>query len=413
MTDARTGTLPGPALAAIRDGDARYIMGTYARQPIAIERGEGVRVWDTEGREYLDMVGGIAVNVLGHSAPAVRDAIIAQSSQVIHTSNLYHTRPQVRLAQMLVERAFPSRVFFCNSGTEANEAAIKIARKWGRQHRGGAFRIVCTEGSFHGRTLGSLAATGTPRYQEPFAPMPEGFVHVPYNDAEAIAAAVDDRTAAVLIEPIQGESGVLPMGDATLRAVRAICDDRGVLLMLDEVQSGMGRTGRWWAHAHAGIVPDVMTVAKGLGGGVPIGAVLAAPHADVLTPGDHGCTFGGNPLAAAAGAAVMTTIIAERLIENAARVGSYLASALAALVTPGGDVAAVRGRGLMLGVVLRSDIAPRVVAQALASGLIVNATGKNVLRLVPPLTLTKADAAEAVRLLGAAIAAAGTGDGGS
>jgi acetylornithine/N-succinyldiaminopimelate aminotransferase len=389
-------------LQRIQQDESEYLMHTYGRQPVALARGNGVYVTDVDGREHIDLVGGIAVNVLGHTAPAVRAALEHQSSELIHTSNLYYTQPQIDLARLLVESSFKSRVFFCNSGAEANEAAIKIARKWGQRRKNGAYKIIVAHNAFHGRTLASLAATGTEKYQLPFAPMPEGFVHVAYDDIDAVRDAVDDRTVAVMMEPLQGESGVVPMRDETLRALRALCDERDLLLILDEVQTGMGRTGRWWAHQYAGVTPDVMTVAKGLGGGVPIGAVLAAPRADVLEPGDHGCTFGGNPLATAVGTAVMREIEQQGLMDNAERVGAHLRQALLALRDNGKPIESVRGRGLMLAAVLSSDIAPRVARAGLETGVIVNAVGTRVLRMVPPLILTEAQADEAVRRLGAA-----------
>ena len=358
-------------LDALRELEAQYIMGTYARQPVALVRGEGVRVWDSEGNELLDMVGGIAVNVLGHAPAAVRAALERQASLLLHVSNLYYSEPMVDAARRLVGTAFPARVFFCNSGAEANEGAIKIARKWGQRHRDGAFRIVCVQNAFHGRTLATVAATGNPRYMAPFEPMPEGFVHVGFDDPDAVAAAVDERTVAVMLVPVQGETGINLVRDETMRALRRLCDERGLLLILDEVQSGMGRTGRWWAHQHAGITPDVMTTAKGLGGGVPIGAILAAPRADVLEPGDHGCTFGGNPLATAVAAAVLRTIADEDLAGNATRVGEHLRERLLALRDQGLPVEAVRGRGLMLALVLGEDLAPQTARACLTTGVVV------------------------------------------
>ena len=387
------------ASETLRDAEARLLMRTYTRQPLTLVRGEGVRVWDDEGREYLDLVAGIAVDVLGHCPAPVRAALETQSATLVHVSNLYYTQPQVEAARLLVETAFPARVFFANSGAEANEAAIKIARKWGRRHREGAHGIVCMQGAFHGRTLATLAATGNARYGEPFAPLPEGFTHVPFGDLGALEAAVDASVCAVMIEPLQGESGVHVLADETLAAIRDLCDRAGVLLILDEVQTGMGRTGRWWAHQHAGIVPDVMTVAKGLGGGLPIGAVLAGPRADVLEPGDHGSTFGGNPLVTAVACAVLRTIADRDLAGQAARQGERLRTAILALRDHGHPVAEVRGRGLMLGVGLSADVAPAVAAAALENGLIVNAVGTRTLRLVPPLVIGDADADEAVRRL--------------
>jgi predicted acetylornithine/succinylornithine family transaminase len=382
-------------------------MNTYARQPVALTSGHGVWATDSTGRELLDLVAGIAVNVLGHCHPAVQRALTEQARRLIHTSNLYYTEPQLELAELLVASAFPSRVFFCNSGAEANEGAIKLARKWGKLHRGGADVIVCAQGAFHGRTLGALAATGNARYREPFEPLPRGFVRVAYNDTGALADAIDAATCAVMIEPIQGESGVHPLDPGVLREIRRLCDESDVLLILDEVQTGMGRTGRWWAHQHEAIAPDIMTVAKGLGGGIPIGAILAAPRADVFEPGDHGCTFGGSPLACAAGAAVMRTIAEERLVENAATMGDYFAESISALRDGGAPIEHVRGVGLMLGVGLSADAAPQVVAAGLSSGVIVNAVGSRTLRLVPPLIISRDEVDEAVRRLGTAFAGAG------
>ncbi len=396
-----------PSLDGLRDRADAAFMHTYTRQPLAIASGHGVWVTDGNGHELIDMVGGIAVNVLGHAHPAIITALAEQSRRLIHTSNLYYTAPQVELAERLIRTAFAGRVFLCNSGTEANECAIKLARKWGRRHRNGATAVVALKGGFHGRTMGALAATAQPRYREPFEPLPPGFAHVDAN-IEAIGAAVDDDVAAVLLEPIQGESGVLPLSDALLRDVRALCDDRGVLLLLDEVQTGMGRTGRWWAHQHAGIIPDVMTVAKGLGGGVPIGAVLASPAADVLEPGDHGSTFGGGPLAAAVACAVLRVIDEDGLVERAGRVGEYLRESLLSLRADGVPVAGVRGRGLMIGLVLDEPIAARAGRAALDCGVIVNAVDDRVLRLLPALIITEQEIDEAMGRLREAFAIAQT-----
>ena len=285
--------------------EAKYIMGTFRRLPVTFVEGHGLTVVDDQGKEYMDLVGGIAVNLLGHSHPAVAEAVARQSAKLIHTSNLYYSEPQVALAKRLVELSFPSRVFFCNSGAEANEAAIKIAHKWGKQHKGGAFEIITAEKSFHGRTMGAVAATGQPKYQEAFQPLVPGFTHVPYGDLEAVKAATGDNTVAVMVEPVIGEGGVIVPPDGYLKGLRAWCDEADLLLIVDEVQTGFGRTGRWFAYQHEGIVPDVMTLAKGLGGGVPIGACLAAPRADVFEPGDHGSTFGGQPLACTAALATL------------------------------------------------------------------------------------------------------------
>lgn len=383
------------------------LMHTYRRQPIDIVTGHGVRVADDSGRELIDLVGGIAVNVLGHCHPAVVEAVRQQAGRLIHTSNLYFTAPQVELAERLVATAFPGRVFLCNSGAEANEAAIKLARKWGRRHRQGASAIVALTGSFHGRTLGALAATAEPRYREPFEPLPPGFRHVAAS-VSAIEDSIDASVAAVMLEPLQGESGVVPVPDDVLRGVRELCDRRGVLLILDEVQTGMGRTGRWWAHQHAIARPDVMTIAKGLGGGVPIGAVLATPDADVLEPGDHGSTFGGNPLAAAAAVAVIDTIEREGLVDRAATMGEYLRESLMSLRTRGVPIESVRGRGLLLGVVLAEPLAQRAARAALDCGVLVNPIGDSVLRLAPPLIITEEDVDQSVERLAEAFDIAGT-----
>lgn len=391
------------ALSAIEERARTVLMPTYTRLPVALREGRGCIVVDVDGREYLDMVAGIAVNVLGHAHPAVLRAVEEQARRAIHLSNLYFSEPQLDAAERLVATAFPSRVFFGNSGAEAVEGAIKLARKWGRLHRDGASTIVCARGAFHGRTLGALAATANRRYREPFEPLPRGFVHVAFDDVAAVEEAVDDRTVAILMEPIEGESGVHPMSDETLRGLRRICDEHNLLLILDEIQSGMGRTGRWWAHQHTAVVPDVMTVAKGLGAGLPIGALLAGPRADVLEAGDHGSTFGGGPLVTTVAAAVLRTIDEDDLVRNAERVGEHLSAGLRGLAEHGAPIAGLRGRGLMLGVLLDRPIAPQVVRAALGHGLIVNATGDQVLRLVPPLILSEAEADEAVRRLGSAM----------
>ncbi len=378
------------------------LMGTYRRSPLALVRGRGVWVEADDGREFLDFVGGIAVNVLGHAHPAVVAALADQAGRLIHVSNLYTAPLQEAAAAALVATAFPGSVFFCNSGTEANEAAIKIARKWGRLNRDGATTIICLTGGFHGRTLGALAATAEPRYREPFEPLPRGFVHVPFNDLGAVAAAIDSTTAAILAEPIQGESGVVPMDDDVMCGLRSLCDDNNLLLMFDEIQTGMGRTGAWWAHQHVNAVPDVMTVAKGLGGGMPIGAVIANSRADVLTPGDHGSTFGGNALASRVAGAVLETITREGLVANAAAVGAVLRGALEAL-GPDAGIAQVRGRGLMLGVVLTDPIAAAVAARCADEGVLVIPVGDSVLRLLPALILTAAEAQLGAERIGAAL----------
>ena len=361
-----------------------YVMGTFKRLPIAIRSGSGAKVTDTQGKEYLDLVAGIAVNILGHAHPAVTEAVSTQAQQLIHTSNLYYSEPQIALARLLVEHSFPSRVFFTNSGAEANEAAIKIARKWGKLHRDGAFRIITAERSFHGRTLTTVTATGQPKYQAPFTPLPEGFDHVPYGDLEAIKQATGPETAAVMLEPIMGESGVIMAPDGYFAAVRTWCDEQNLLLILDEVQTGLCRTGDWFAFQHEGITPDVMTLAKALGGGVPIGACLAAPRADVLEPGDHGSTFGGNPLACAAGVAVLTVAEHEDLPGRARELGTLLQEQLRSL----SGVREVRGRGLLQAVEFEEPVAKAFEGACLEGGLIVNATDERTIRVAPPLIIT-------------------------
>ena len=361
----------------------KYLMQTGRRLPVTFVKGQGCLAYDDAGNEYLDLVAGIAVNLLGHSHPEVAAAVAAQSKTLIHTSNLYYTQPQVELARRLVELSFPSRVFFCNSGAEANETAIKIARKWGARNRGGAHQITTTLGSFHGRTLATVTAGGQPKYSDPFKPLPEGFTHVPYNDLDEIKAATSARTVAVMLEPVMGEIGIVPAKAGYLAGVRKWCDEQGLLLILDEVQTGLGRTGRWFAHQHHGITPDVMTLAKGLGGGVPIGACLAAPNADVFEPGDHGSTFGGNPLACAAALAVLRVIERDGLVGHAAEMGEMLHSALHGL---GGKE--IRGLGLMQAVEFAEPRAKAFQQACLDAKLIVNAVDDNSIRFVPPLIIT-------------------------
>ncbi|MDQ6877076.1 MAG: acetylornithine transaminase [Candidatus Dormibacteraeota bacterium] len=361
----------------------QYLMQTGRRLPVTLVRGEGCLVYDEEGKEYLDLVAGIAVNLLGHAHPDVARAVAGQARTLIHTSNLYFTRPQVELARRLVELSFPSRVFLCSSGAEANEAAIKIARKWGAKIRDGAFEIITSVGSFHGRTLATVTAGGQPKYSDPFKPLPDGFVHVPYNDLDAIKAATTERTVAVMLEPVMGEIGIIPAAPGYLAAVRRWCDAQGLLLILDEVQTGLGRTGRWFAHQHHGITPDVMTLAKGLGGGVPIGACLASPRADVFEPGDHGSTFGGNPLACTAALTVLSVIERDGLVGHAAEMGELLHSALLTL-----GAKEVRGLGLMQAVEFAEPRAKAFQQSCLDAGLIVNAVDESSIRLVPPLIIT-------------------------
>ena len=387
--------------------EGRVHVAVYARQPLVIVRGEGCWVWDDAGNRYLDLVAGIAVNVLGHAHPAVADALAMQARTLLTTSNLYYTTPQLDLADALLSRSPFDRAFFTNSGTEANEAAIKLARR--RGHERGAFEIVSLVNSFHGRTFGSLAATGQPKYQAPFAPLPEGFLHVDRDDADALRGAVTDRTAGILLEPIQGEGGIHPLSDAFLLAAREAADAVDALLILDEIQTGIGRTGTFFAFEQTPIVPDVVTIAKGLGGGVPIGAMLATDAAaSAFHLGDHGTTLGGNPLTAAAAQATLRVLDEEHLMAHAIEVGARFVDGLRRLIDDGLAVD-VRGRGLMLGVETAGPWAKDAVARARDEhGLLINATGETTLRIVPPLTITTDEVDEAVsRLRAAARSAAG------
>lgn len=360
------------------------LMDNYGAPRIPLTHGSGARVWDAEGREYLDFVGGIAVNALGHGHPAIVRAVSDQIATLGHVSNLFVAEPPVALAEKLL-RLFdfgqPGRVFFCNSGAEAVEAAFKIGRRTGRGH------LVATDGGFHGRTMGALALTGQPAKQEPFLPLPGNVTHVPYGDAEALRAAVTTDTALVIVEPVQGENGVVAPPAGYLTAAREITAATGTLLVVDEVQTGIGRTGHWLACQAEGVEPDVITLAKGLGGGLPIGATVAfGAAADLLTPGQHGSTFGGNPVACAAALAVLETIEADGVLDHVRRVGQRLHDGIAALGHP--QVAQVRGAGLLLGIVLHEPLAQRVQQAAQDAGLLVNAVAPDVIRLAPPLIVT-------------------------
>ncbi|MES2464839.1 MAG: acetylornithine transaminase [Armatimonadota bacterium] len=383
-------------------------MTTYARQPVQFVRGEGTHLYDSEGRDYLDFLSGIAVCTVGHSHPVLTKALQDQAGTLLHVSNIYLTEPQARLARRLVELSDFERVFFCNSGAEANEAALKIARKFGRTTGGESKTgIVTANNSFHGRTIATVTATGQPKYSRDFAPLPAGFSYVPFNDIEALRTAVNQDTAAILLEPIQGEGGIRPATPEYLKAARDLADEHGALLIFDEVQTGVGRTGNLWAYQRYGVVPDVMTLAKGLGGGVPIGACLArGAAAETLKPGDHGSTFAGNPLAASAGNAVLDIIADEHLTDNARRIGAHLVSLMAKLAEKQPDlIGDSRGAGLMIGIEIKQGKARQLVAAALKAGLVVNATDENTLRLLPPLTLTEEEAEEGIRRLEKAIAA--------
>ncbi|HEY6907758.1 MAG TPA: acetylornithine transaminase [Myxococcales bacterium] len=377
----------------------------YRTQPIALVRGEGSWVFDADGKKYLDFIGGIATVSVGHANPRVREALVEQAKLLWHASNLYVTEPQIRLAEMLTRHSGAlRRAFFCNSGTEANEAMIKLARHYhvvsGAPER---IEILCFHNSFHGRTMGSLAATGQPKYQQGFGPLPQGFRFLEYGDAAQLEAAISARTCAVMLEPMQGEAGVLPPPRGYLRKVRELCTRHGALMLVDEVQTGMGRTGAWFAHQHERIEPDAMSLAKGIAGGMPLGALLAREEiARAFTPGTHASTFGGNPLATAAACAVVG-LLEGGLLERVQSAGERLSQRLASL---GGRTAGERGMGLLRGVLLSEDLAPRVVARARELGLLVNAIGERVIRLAPPLTVSDEEIDEAAERLGKAIATA-------
>jgi acetylornithine/N-succinyldiaminopimelate aminotransferase len=381
-----------------------HVMNTYGRLPIALSHGQGCRVWDVNGREYLDALGGIAVNTLGHNHPKLIPALQDQLTKLIHTSNYYHIPYQETLASMLVERSGMTNVFFCSTGLEANEAALKLARKFGHDKGIERPEVVVYEKAFHGRSIATLSATGNPKVQAGFGPLVEGFIRVPVNDIAALKAATlgNPNVVAVFMEAIQGEGGVNPMHLDYLREVRALCDAQDWLMMIDEVQCGMGRTGKWFAHQWAGIVPDVMPLAKGLGSGVPVGAVVAGPKAaTIFAPGNHGSTFGGNPLAMRAGLETIRIMEEEGLLANATRVGDHLKAALnAALATElaSGAVKDIRGQGLMLGIDLAKPCGA-LVQDALDHGLLISVTADTVVRMVPPLILTTTEADQIVAIL--------------
>jgi predicted acetylornithine/succinylornithine family transaminase len=380
---------------------ARYHTPNYgSRAPICLVRGDGMRVWDTEGREYLDFGAGIAVTALGHSHPRVTGAIREAAATLLHVSNLYHSAPQVHLAKLLAEHSFADRVFFGNSGAEANEAAIKLARKYSRErYASDRYEIIATRNSFHGRTLATVTATGQEKYQHGFEPLVPGFKHVPYNDLRAVERAIDNRTAAVLVEPVQGEGGVNIPDDGYLPGLRKLCDAAGVLLILDEIQTGMGRTGRLWAYEHAGVAPDIMTVAKALANGIPIGAMLCREDvASVLTAGTHGSTFGGTPFVTSVALTVLQTVIEEKLPERAARFGRYLVEGLLAIQQRTPAVKTVRGKGLLIGAELAGPAGP-VIDACRDAGLLVLSAGDRVLRLAPPLIVEAADCDQALETI--------------
>jgi predicted acetylornithine/succinylornithine family transaminase len=378
----------------------KYLAHTYARYPILLVKGKGTRVWDMEGKEYLDFVAGLAVCNLGHCHPKVVKAIQDQAERLIHVSNFYYIEPQIRLASLLCENSFADKVFFCNSGAEANEGAIKLARKYAKEKmEGDRYEIITMERSFHGRTLATLTATGQEKFQKGFSPLMPGFKYIPFDNPEALRKAIDSKTCAVMLEPIQGEGGVNCPSEGYLRAVREICDEKGILLIFDEVQVGMGRTGKLFTYEHEGVEPDMLTLAKSLAGGVPIGALLIKKEiAESFHPGDHASTFGGNPLATAAGIAALTAILEEGMLENCQKVGDYFLTRLREIKEKFSFIQDVRGKGLILAVELKMD-GGDIVKKMMQKGFLINCTMGNVLRFLPPLIVTKEEVDQMVKAL--------------
>lgn len=381
----------------------RHVLNTYGARRLAIVRGEGATLWDAEGNEYLDFFAGIAVTNLGHCHPAVTEAVCRQAKTLLHVSNLYYLEPQVELAELLCKHSFADRWFFCNGGAEANEAAIKIARRYWAQKGTPRPEIITAKQSFHGRTLATVTATGQPKYQQGFEPLLPGVRYVDYNDFDSLAQAMAPEVGAVLLEPVQGEGGVRVPSDEYLRKVRALCDETKTLLLFDEVQTGLGRTGKLFAYEHSGVKPDVITLAKGLGNGVPIGAMGCTEEvASGFSVGSHACTFGGNPLSCAAAVATMKELTAPGFIERAAEVGAYFMTELRGLAERHKSIVEVRGRGMMIGVELDKTVTP-VVDSLLTSGIICGPAGPNVVRFVPPLIVTRAQVDRVVAALDKAL----------
>ncbi|MTI85689.1 MAG: acetylornithine transaminase [Firmicutes bacterium] len=378
----------------------KYIMKTYGRLPLALVKGQGSRVWDAEGNEYLDFVGGLAVDSLGHCHPAVVDAVTEQARTLMHVSNLYHIEPQAHLARLLVENSCCGKAFFCNSGAEANEAAIKLARKYAKFKRGqDKFEIITALKSFHGRTLATITATGQAKFQQGFEPLPEGFKYVPFNDLAALEEAIGPHTCAVMLEPVQGEGGVNAAHQSYLEGVKEICDQKGLLLIFDEVQCGLGRTGKLFAYQQYGVEPHIITLAKALGGGFPIGAMLAQDEvAQAFQPGDHASTFGGNPLACAAGVAVMETMLEEGFMAKVNAAGLYFKKWLDVLAGKYNFVKEVRGMGFLLGMELTIE-GTGIVSKCQEKGLLINCVNGNTLRFIPPLNVERAQIDRAVEIL--------------
>ena len=382
----------------------KYMMNFIKRIPVTFVKGKGLRLWDEDGKEYLDYVGGWAVNCLGHCHPVLVEAVSEQAKNLIHVSNAYYHLPLGKLAELLVKNSCFDRVFFSNSGAEANEGAIKLARRWGALKLNGAFEVITTYSSFHGRTLAMVAATGQSKMQKPFLPLPVGFVNVDYNSIEAVKKATTEKTCAVMVEPVQGEGGVNIPSVEYLQQLRAWCDEKGLMLIFDEVQTGMGRLGRLFGYQVFGVEPDVITLAKGIASGLAIGAILSKERTSVFAPGEHGTTFGGNPLACAAGYAVSRYIIENGVAENADRMGQYLMKKLDGLKEKYNCIADVRGRGLLIGVEFDRDIAEAVMYACLSRGLVINHLKPNMLRVIPPLIISQSEVDEGMRILDEALA---------
>ena len=377
--------------------DEKYIFSTYKRQPLLLVKAKGSWVWDSDGNKYLDFFSGLAVNNLGNSHPKVVKAIKEQAGTIMHTSNIFMTAPMLEVAKILGEH-FGGKVFFCNSGAEANEAAIKLARKWGSEN-GGKFEIITMEESFHGRTLTTITATGQTKYQKGFEPLTPGFKYAKFNDLGSVQKLITKKTCAILVEPIQGEGGVNIGEISFIKGLREICNDQNILLIFDEVQTGIGRTGKMFAYEHFGVKPDVMTLAKALGGGLPIGAMLAVPEiAEYFKPGNHASTFGGNPVCCAAAKAVLQSIKEDKLLDNAAKLGKILLEKLTNFETKYKFVKDVRGKGMMIGIELEMEGA-EIVAQARDKGLLINCTADKVIRLLPPITAKLSEVKAAVKIL--------------
>ncbi len=384
--------------------EAKYYMQVVRRMPPVIVRGQGTKVWDNDGKEYLDFTAGWAVMNVGHSHPKVVEAVREQAGLITQMTNLFYTTPQLELAQILVDNSCLDRVFFCNSGAEANEGATKVAKKWGRLKLNGAYEVITANNSFHGRTQAMMAATGQPHYQEKWMPLMPGFVNVDYNDVEAIKKATNEKTCAVLVEPVQGEGGVNMPAPDYLKRVQDWCKSKNILFMLDEVQTGMGRLGTMFGYQRfAGVEPDVMTLAKALGSGTPLGAFMTKEFCSVLEPGDHGSTFGGNALATAAGAAAAKVIVEEKVADKAMRAGAYLSGKLNALKEKHSFIKEVRGMGLLIGLEMKDNRSAPVVRECLDNGLLLNAVRPNTVRFMPPLTVSNAEIDQAVKVLDAAL----------